>query len=188
MPVCAYSVPSICISVTWWLALIIVFQHSMLLKLEQDLIKYINKHSGTSLHKSGTRCTDFQRVHKDLYYYSQSNIWPCFFAISTYIIYKSQIWTLTACPHINFFLWSHNGVRGSSLRIQRGFWCQRFEMSCLYLHPSQVWRSIAATLQPQFICSGTENQHLLCSAGSLCNHGSSWTKPSTPLPPTPPSH
>lgn len=40
----------------------------MPLKLEQDLIKYINKHRGTSLHKSETRFTDFQEVLKDLHY------------------------------------------------------------------------------------------------------------------------
>lgn len=60
MPVWIYSVASNCMSITLWLAFIILFQHSMLLKLEQILIKYINKHRGTSLLKSGTRFTDFQ--------------------------------------------------------------------------------------------------------------------------------
>lgn len=69
MQVWAYSVPSNCISITLCLPFIILFQHSMLLKSEQNLIKYINKHSGTSLQKSGTRFTDFQGLRKDLHYY-----------------------------------------------------------------------------------------------------------------------
>lgn len=164
MPICSSSVPSICISITLWLALITVFQDTMLLKLEQDLIKYINKHRGTRLHKSGTGFTDFQGIHKDLHYYQQRNIWLCFFAISTYLNDKSQIGTLTAPPRFNFFIWSRSSVSGSSLGIQRGFWCQRFKRLCLLPAP---FRGLKGHCFPQHHPIGmalpaASTQHLSC--------------------------
>lgn len=62
----------------------------------------------------------------------------------------------------------------------------RGSKGCAYTFILQVWRSIPATLQSWFICNGTENQHLLCPAGSLCNHGCPWKKICTSS--SPPHH
>lgn len=117
----------------------------MPLKLEQDLIKYINKHSGTSLHKSGTRLTDFLEVHKDLHYYQQSP--------ASLLYPHIQIKNLKSGLSQSF----HTLISLSDLIVDtESFLMQSFKRLCLY--PSEAWRGIAATLQPQFICSGTENQ------------------------------
>lgn len=56
---------------------------------------------------------------------------------------------------------------------------------CLHLQPSETGRSIAAVLQPQFICKGPANRHLVCSTVFLCNQLWLWTKSSPTFSTTP---